>query len=185
MTKFKNIMLAATLGTAMIAGGGIALAQSDKNYSKSKALSEQHCPAVCTQACAPDSCVPGRGAKNCTRRGGKPGSPMVRAMEGIDLTQAQKDSVKSIVQRQRQAVREGERKLRQEARANTDKQLQQVLTPEQFAKYQANREQQKELRKNRGQRDGKAFGNKKGRHGHHTYTGKDRKGDGHAMRTKK
>lgn len=185
MAKFKNIMLAATLGTAMIAGGGIALAQSDKTDSKSKACSEQHCPTVCPQSCAPDSCFPGRGPKYCARRGGKPGAPMARAMEGIDLTQAQKDSVKSIVQRQRQAVREGERKLRQEARANTDKQLQQVLTPEQFAKYQANREQQKELRKNRNRYDGKAFGNKKGRHVHHANTDKSRKCDGNARQAKK
>lgn len=189
MNKFKNIMLTAVLGSALIAGGGTALARSNKKDNKSKARSEAYCPQACNQACAPvcapgpcapDSCAPGRPGKpgpGFAKRGGRPGNPMARALEGLDLTQAQKDSVKSIAKRQRQSVKEGERKLREQVRANTDKELQQVLTPEQFAKYQANREQQKELRKNapKGPRGDKQFGHKKGhRHGHHA--DKPRKG---------
>lgn len=195
MTKIKNIMLAMTLGAAMIAGGGTAIAKSGKKDKKSKARTEQYCNSycndtcgdncnrncndncnnICTQncttqvPCAADSCrFPGRhhSGKEYGRHHGNPGKASgFRAMEGLDLTQAQKDSVKSIMKRQKEAVRAGERQLRQQARANTDKELQQLLTPEQFAKYQANREQlRKDAPKGAG-RDGKQFKEGKRHHG--------------------
>lgn len=164
MAIIKNIMLTLTLGATMIAGGGIAIAKSNKKDKNTNSRTEQYCNNYCNNTCndnsnnacnqnctTPPPCPPdsyrfhGRHHHPGMEPGrphGRPGHASdIHAMKGLDLTQAQKDSVKSIMKRQKQTILDGERQLRQQARENADKELQQILTPEQFAKYQANREQ--------------------------------------------
>lgn len=82
-----------------------------------------------------------KGGKNHQLQGHRGGLKM--ALQGIELTQAQKDSVKAIAKRQHQVIAEGERKLHEEAMASAEVQMQKVLTPEQFVQFKANVEKMK------------------------------------------
>lgn len=161
MTNIKKTILALTMGVAMIAGGSAIAAPKDNNIPNGQ-RSEQ---------CSPDSCRGAqrfhkgskgmrgdKGPRHHGKRHGRRDGKMM-AFKGIELTQAQKDSVKAIAKREKMAVREGMRNVRQQAHAAAEKEIQQILTPEQFQIFQANetqmqqqkqaRVQQKDKKKNR------------------------------------
>lgn len=137
MNNIRKSILTIALGIAMT-GGATAIAS---------AASQQ--PASCCSQqsqCVPDSCqaVPGcpdahhghKGPKG--RHHGKKGAFMHKALQGIDLTQAQMDSIKALSQRRAEAVKTGARKARCEAKEEFENGMKSILNSQQYQQFQDN-----------------------------------------------
>ncbi len=108
----------------------------------------KHCLATGTDTCrlqiTPDTCRAnrvnfcGQPPHHRSPNGHKLSSTLKKALKGIELTESQKDSVKSVSRSIRQSYRQSERNLRAKMRAAEMARMKQILTPEQYTIYEQN-----------------------------------------------
>lgn len=169
MNIVKKAVPALALCAAMICGG-TATAQTKKQENKGNCI-----PAECTATCPTQQAqcqLPCQkdgkhkeGRHHHGRKGHKEGGKMQRALQGIELTQTQKDAIKEMAKKQRDNDKESKREMKRKSKENFDNGMKQILTPEQYTRYQSNIAQMK--------KDGKNAGDKERKHRHHSYSQKD------------
>lgn len=158
MTNIKKAMFAFSLSAAMICGGS-AIAKPKANKQKGAKCTTECTQTPCpsgqgncqpTPSCRPDTCNE-KGKCGVHRHGDRKrhhgkhqNGYMARAMQNLNLTEAQRDSIKLLRISQCKASKEAERRLKMQRKENFDNGLKAILTPEQYAQYQANLEQMKQ-----------------------------------------
>ena len=144
----KKILSGVLLGLAMTFG---ATASAQNNTNSNVPCAPENCtpcaPENCTP-CAPENCTP-CAPENCTpcapencapgapgpqfNRGKAPMTPTMRALAGINLTDAQKEQIKKIP-----STRQNARDIQQQARQEYLRNLKNVLSPEQYTQFLEN-----------------------------------------------
>lgn len=178
MKKFAIALTMALMGAGILP---LSMNAQENNTQTSSTQTEKtECQKKEAKCCGKDGEFKAEKGKFKTRhhgdkkvgKGKKGSKERMNPMAGINLTDAQKDKLKELRKEQKASVEKIDKEARakkEKARAEFDKDLKKVLTPEQYAQYEANKAKAQEMRtaKKANKESGKpmAKDGKKGKHG--------------------